>query len=299
MKKVIGTMWFVLAVSVFSTVVFAQPDPPRTGDFSGRNRERTRVPGGDFGFGGGIELLTRNPEIKNQLGLNEEQIGKLVKLSEELRAGRGERRQASGPPSREEMQKFREEAEKRFDENQAKINQILTPEQQEKYKTLRFQLIGGLDSPFLSVRSLDVLNLTNEQKEKLKAINDARETESRASFEKRGPIDWRGISPEERAKLGAELRAENEARVKKFDEQIKAVLTPEQKEKAEKLMADAKDIREKLGMRDRRNNDNRPERRNNGEYRPDQNSWQPGQGTREHGNQNRQPRRNFPQTEKP
>ncbi|MDR2705440.1 MAG: Spy/CpxP family protein refolding chaperone, partial [Planctomycetaceae bacterium] len=273
MKKVIGAMLFVFAVAVFSTLTFAQPDggADRPG-----GRDRGRAPGGDFAAGG-IELLTRNAEIKSQLGLTEEQVGKLGKLSEELRARRNDRRQGSGPPSREELQKFREEFEKRLDESQAKIDQILTPEQQEKLKTLQFQLIGGLDSPFLGVRSLAVLNLTDEQKAKLKAINDEREAESRAAFEKRGQVDWRKLSQEEREKLGAELQAENEVRTKKFAEQIKTVLTPEQKEKAEKLTAEAKEVREKVGIgtRERRGGDDRPAR-DGGEYRPGQDSWRPG-----------------------
>lgn len=304
MRKVIGTMLFVFAVSIFSAAILAQPGPPGPGGPDGpggRDRDRTRAPGGDFGFGGGIEGLIRNPEIKSRLELSEEQVGKLVKLSEESRVRLpGDRRQGSGQPSREEMQKFREEFEKRISENQTKINQILTPEQQEKYKTLQFQLVGGLDSPFLNARNLDVLNLTEEQKAKLKAINEAREAESRAAFEKRGPVDWRDLSQEDREKLGAELRAENEARTKKFAEQIKAILTPEQKEKAEKLTAEAKDVREKVGIETggRRNGGDRSDRRN-GEYRPGQDSWRPGQGAGERGNQNqnRQPRRAFPQAE--
>lgn len=318
MKKVLGTMLFVCAVAVFSTLTFAQPSGG--GDRPNNGRDRGRAPGGDFAFGGGnfafgggIEGLIRNQEVKNQLGLSEEQISKLVKLSEESRPRRNDRQPGSGPPSREELQKFREEFEKRADENQAKINQILTSEQQEKYKTLQFQLIGGLDSPFLGIRALEVLNLTDEQKAKLKAINDARDAESRAAFEKRGPIDFRGISQEEREKLRAELQAENEARTKKFAEQIKAVLTSEQKEKAEKLTTEAKEVREKIGLgnrdRERRGGESRSESRSGrgekgggeggGEYRPNRDSWQPGQGVGERGNQNRQPRRAFPQTENP
>jgi Spy/CpxP family protein refolding chaperone len=300
-------MLFVFAVAAFSSLTFAQP-----GDVGNRPGGRDRGPtpgGGNFTPGGGIELLIRNQEVKSQLDLSEEQIGKLVKLSEELRAGRGNRRPGSSLPSREEQQKFREEFEKRLDESQVKINEILTPTQQEKYKILQFQIVGGLDSPFLgapfwSVRSLEVLDLTDAQKAELKAINKERETESRAAFEKRGPIDWRKLSPEEREKLGAELQAENEARTQKFAKQIKEVLTPDQKEKAEKLTAEAKDVLEKIGIGigtgERRGGDHRQKRgEGGGEYRPGRDSWQPGHGTGERGNLNRQPRRAFPQTENP
>jgi Spy/CpxP family protein refolding chaperone len=293
MRKVIGTMLFMFVVMVFSTIVLAQPGGQGPGGPGGRDRPRT--PGGDFAPGGGVELLIRNAEI---FGLSEEQVGKLNKLSEELRPRRGERPQGSGVPSREEIQKFREEVEKRLDESLAKINQVLTPEQQEKLKTWQFQLSGGLDSPFLSIRNLEVLNLTDEQKEKLKAINEERVAESRAALEKRGPVDWRRLSPEDREKIGAELQAENDVRTKKFADQIKTILTPEQKEKAETLTAEAKELREKLGIgnRDRREGRDRPERER-GEYRPNQDSWRPGQGTGERRNQDRQPRRAFPQNE--
>ncbi|MDR2438538.1 MAG: Spy/CpxP family protein refolding chaperone [Planctomycetaceae bacterium] len=303
MKKVIGTMLFMFAVMVFSSIVLAQPGGQGPGGPGGPGgRDRPRTPGGDFAPGTGIELLIRNAET---FGLSEEQVGKLNKLSEELRPrrtdrpqGGGDRPQGSGPPSREEIQKFREEIEKRLDEGLAKINRILTPEQQEKLKTWQFQVSGGLDSPFLSIRNLEVLNLTDEQKEKLKALNEERVAESRAALEKRGPVDWRRLSPEDREKIGAELQAENDARTKKFVDQIKTILTPEQKEKVEKLTAEAKELREKLGIgnRDRRDGGDRPERER-GEYRPDQDSWRPGQGTGERRNQNRQQRRAFPQSE--
>jgi hypothetical protein len=296
MKKVIETMLFVFAVTACSTLMFAQP----TG--GGNRPDRVRVLNGVF-IPGGMEWLIRNAEIKSQLGLSEEQVDKLLKLSEELGARRIDRQPGSGPPSREELQKFREEFEKRFfDESREKINQILTSEQQEKYKILQFQLIGGLDSPFLGIRALEFLNLTDEQKAKLKAINEARETESRAAFEKRRQNNWRDLSQEEREKLGTELQAENEARTKKFAEQTKAVLTLEQKEKAEKLTAEAKQLREKIGIgnRERRGGGDRPGRgEGDGGYRPGRDSWQPGQGTGERGNPNRQPRRAFPQTENP
>jgi Spy/CpxP family protein refolding chaperone len=286
MRKLV---WMFAVVFVLSAVssTFAQP--------GGRGGMR-----GGFGMmGGGFGLFLENDQLKKEVNLTEDQVTQLRKVLEESRPPRPERReggqgreQRPAPPSPEEF-------EKRIDETQAKLDKILTPEQREKVKVLQFQLSGGLDSPFLGTRSLTVLNLTEEQKMSLKKIEAERNAEMRKAFEN---IDFRNMSQEDRDKM----RAEGEARNKKVGDQIKGILTPEQKEKGEKLTAEGKDLREKLGLPElgargqRGPRGDRGGEGGGGEYRPGRDSWQPGQGggrpSRDDGGQ-APPKRSFPRSE--
>ncbi|MDR0869180.1 MAG: Spy/CpxP family protein refolding chaperone [Planctomycetaceae bacterium] len=294
MKRTIFSALTFIAVLTVALTAFAQPGggPGGPGGRGQGGGPGGRGPGGFGGFDT-VGGLLRNEEFKKELNLTEEQISQLTKLAEEQRPQRGERREGQGPPSREEMQKFREEIEKRVDEAQAKVNQVLSPEQQVKVKELRFKLAGGLDSPRLNARNLDVVNLTDEQKAKLKAIQEEQEKEGREALEKRGNVDWRNLSQDERQKLGQELRTEVEALQKKYAEKIKAVLTPDQLKKAEDLTKGVQEAREKFAPPQREGG--RGERGDG--YRPGADSWRPGQGGGQRREGGGERRRAFPQQE--
>ncbi len=293
MKKV---MFFgatvLVAVVLLSVIASAQPGQGGGG--------RGRGPGGGPGGpepGAGIGMLLRNSDVKEQLGLTDEQSQKIEKIIEENRGNRPQR--PDGPPSPEEMEKMRAEMDKRRQETQNKVKQVLTPEQQEKAKVLVFQISGGLSSPFVNADTLEVLSLTSEQKAKLKAIEDERGAAMREVFEKMRGL--REKSEEERRKLGDEMRAKGDELRKATEQKIQAILTEEQKAKAAQLSEEGKDLREKFQqqMRDRggrgpRGDGPPPE----GEYRPGANSWQPGQGGNNRPAREGERRRAFPKADK-
>ncbi|MDR3232523.1 MAG: hypothetical protein LBT46_02435 [Planctomycetaceae bacterium] len=289
-KRFFWTIALFLTASA-AMAVLAQPPAGGPGGGSGR--------GAGIGFGGPGALL-QNEKVKAEINLTDEQVAQLKKVSEEFQPPRrergGNRGEQAGPGGANPAPPSREEFEKRRTELQNKINQILKPEQLAKVQVLTFQLGGGLDSPFLGARSLETLNLTEEQKTKIKAIEDQRGEKLRAAFQ-----DARNLSQEEREKR----RTEFEASGKEFAQQIKAVLTPEQKTKAEQLTAEAKEVRQKLGIPEagqrggqQRGDGERRERGGDG-YRPGANSWQPGQGAAGQEPQDNQPKKRFPRSEKP
>ena len=130
-----------------------------------------------------------------------------------------------------------------------RLGQVLTPEQQLQHMEISFQASGGLDSRHLNDQLLDVVNLTDAQKDQIRKLRAEREAEGIAARNERGvgqPFDWQNATQEERDKYvaaqGADQMANrevDEARDKRFAEQIKAVLTVEQRAKAEKLTAEA------------------------------------------------------------
>jgi len=198
---------------------------------------------GMMGGGGGIGMFMRNEEAVKMLELTTEQTEKIQKILEDARTSRPQPIQVVGqPPNPDEMRQRMEEARQRMDATYAKINkEVLKPEQVVKSQELMFQVAGGLDSPFLDVRTLEILVLTDDQKAKVRQILEARDTATREAMQ---GVDIRGMTPEQRQTFFA---AGGE-RAKKFNDQIKDQLTADQKAKAEKLSAGATEVREKLGI---------------------------------------------------
>ena len=197
---------------------------------------------------------------------------------------------------------------------QTKLNQVLTPEQQLKLVEISFQAAGGLDSRHLDDQLLDVVNLTDAQKDQIRKITAEREAETRLAMQQRGagqPFDWQNATQEERDKYIAiqiadqkANRATDEARFKKYAEQMKAVLTIEQKTKAEKLTADAPALVAQL-LRKKQDvseqvQDQRGQQGQNRQvpqvpvYVPHSGSWQPGDPIPEGYRQQRQEGGRFP-----
>jgi hypothetical protein len=147
---------------------------------------------------------------------------------------------------------------------------------------------------------LEVLNLTQEQKDKLRQMQDERMASVRENFQ-----NFRDMSEEDREKMRTKMEEDQ----KKFSEQVKGLLTAEQKAQAEKLSAGAAEVREKLGMPaqpfqgrgpmgGRGANDRGGRGGPGGDgYRPGSGSWRPGQGTPDSGNAAPQGNRRFPRSE--
>jgi Spy/CpxP family protein refolding chaperone len=194
-----------------------------------------------------------------------------------------------------------------------KLNQVLTPEQQLKYTEISFQASGGLDSWHLNDQLLDVVKLTDAQKEQIRKIRAECEAEIKAARQQRGaalPFDWQNATKEERDKYvavqvadGVANREADEARLKKYAEQMKAVLTPEQKTKAEKLTAEAPALVAKILKKKQDAPGQGQEQRGKQEqepryfYVPRTGSWQPGDPLSEGSVPKEQPRGRFPRGE--
>ena len=237
-------------------------------------------PGGPGGFGGGFGMgpggpaaMFQNPEFAKELGLTPAQTESLrnvmTEVGNDIRTQMEQMRAAGTPPNPDEMRKRMEQF---IDGAQAKVNQVLKPEQQTKMREVTFQLTGGMNSPMMGVRTLETLNLTDAQKDQIRKITEERDA---ARFAAMQGVDFRNMTPEQRDKMFAD----GQTRDKKFTDQITALLTPEQKAKAEKLTTDAPELRKKLGIPEpgqfgqQRGQQGGPR----GPQGPGADSWQPGQ----------------------
>ena len=162
-----------------------------------------------------------------------------------------------------------------------RLDEIVTPAQKAKAQTLSFQAFGGLDSPFVNPEMLSTLNLSEDQKEKAKALFQETEKERVEIMEAGLKLAEKAVaaggprmSAEDRNRLEQEGRA-LEGRVyasgKKLGSKIRDFLTDAQKKQADDLMANRPSY---LGRLPRQL---RPDE-NDSEWKPNDSSWAPGQG---------------------
>jgi Spy/CpxP family protein refolding chaperone len=261
--------------------------------------------GGGFGGGNALGTLLQNDKVKKHFALTEEQTTKLQKIADEQRnAPRPNFGRAEGnggrpaPPTEEDFKKFGEELEKRQAETKKKINEVLTADQQEKFKALPFQIAGGLESRYFNPQQFEFLKLSDDQKAKFQKISEEVQAGFRNSFNPQTGDRPQGRPSEEEIQ---KRRAESQKRTDEIRGKVLALLTPEQKALAEKLTAEAKQLdlqRQRDGERGNRegrgDRDGRNRGGSEGEYRPNSNSWTPGSGTPADNSNNR---RRFPRGE--
>ena len=128
------------------------------------------------------------------------------------------------------------------------LNTALPQERRDNVQKLVFQSIGGLDSPIINLNMVEVLELSDTQKGRLKSVFDEVQEERAAQMEKilgiaekiiavGGP---QNLSPEEQEELrrqGQELEVQVWATSRKLTEQLRQHLTPEQLERERQLIA--------------------------------------------------------------
>jgi len=245
------TLWFwavIVIASVFPLNVFAQP--VRAPDTRLMRSSTSRGADGMWIHtkSEGDDVIVWGSGFGEMLELTPEQMSEFQEFTEALEPPR---QQEEREQTLERMQKFQG-----INSMQTKFNQLLTPEQQSKYAEIAFQASGGLDSRYLNDQLLDVVNLTGAQKDQIRKIRADREAAGIAARKERGvglPFDWLNATQEEREKYVAVQVADqrvnskvDEALDQKYAEQMKTVLTAEQRAKAEKLTAEAPALVAKL-----------------------------------------------------
>lgn len=199
----------VVAVALVASPAFAQPP-------GGQGRGQR----GGMQGGGGMMLLG-DKGIQSELKMTEEQINNVKALQAKQREEMQGMRDLSQEERREKMQ----EVTKKFTEE---LNKILNPDQQKRLKELTLQSTQKTMGWMALSRNPDVmkaLELTDEQKESMKAIGDDMQAAMREMFQGGG-----GGGEEARTKM-AEMR-------KSSNEKIEKLLTDAQKAKLKELMGE-------------------------------------------------------------
>jgi Spy/CpxP family protein refolding chaperone len=123
---------------------------------------------GGFGMGGGGgAMLLSNKSVQKELKVSDEQAEKLNTLATETMAKNRERFQGFQDLSQEERQTKMREARAELEKS---LDGVLKPEQVKRFKQIELQ-VGGMMA-FGQPRVQEALKLTDEQKEKVRAIGE-------------------------------------------------------------------------------------------------------------------------------
>jgi Spy/CpxP family protein refolding chaperone len=179
--------------------------------------------------GGGLLGLLRLEQVQKELNLSDQQKEKLKGLGREARPERPADGGDLTPEERQQkLDEFRKKARERMEKIEKRLAEILKPEQLERLKQIRLQATGA--AALADPQVVKALGITDDQRAKLKKLYDGAGEKRR---ELRGSM--RDLSPDEREAK----RAENQKKIRQIEKELmdKAleVLTPEQREKFEKM----------------------------------------------------------------
>lgn len=216
--KTLGTFVVTLCLMAASTAMAQGQGGPRGG-------------GRMFGRGGfrmGYAMLIQNEKVQEELALSADQKEKVTALREEFRgAGGGNFRDLS----EEEREKRRTEMRQRTDEQNKKVEAILSADQNRRLKEISLWLRGHAALGDEEVAR--ELSLSDEQKEQVKTIEEESGKQMAALF---GGGRGRGGEGGGGGEGGRGANREKMAQIQKdTDEEYLAVLTPEQKSKFEQM----------------------------------------------------------------
>ena len=177
-------------------------------------------------------ILLQSEQVQKELELVDDQKAKLRKIGEKMRNEMREAfsglRDLSSEERRKKIDELREKLPARAEELRKEVNDVLLPHQVDRLKQIRVQMLG---SGALSDKEvIETLGLTKEQQEKLRAVAEETTQKTRAMFE--GLAD---LSQEARREKFAEIRDETRKLREEAAKKAREVLTPQQREKLEKL----------------------------------------------------------------
>ncbi len=190
------------------------------------------------GPGGPLMLLT-NKSVQQELKVDDTQAEKLNSFAQGLREKQGEQFQKLQDLSQEERRaKMQELGQAMSAEIRKGLTDILKPEQVKRYDQIVLQQMGVLGAPAMP-RVQEALNLTDDQKSKLRAIMEE-QSEARRELFQGGGGGGGGPSPEAMAKM-TELR-------KKGNDKAMAILTDSQKSSWKELTGEPFEVKLEPGQ---------------------------------------------------
>lgn len=144
---------------------------------------------GGRGFGGGMNspmMMLANESVQKELKLTPEQLEKVKEASKTIQDKHREEMAAARELEREEAREKMMEIQKAQDAEFAKeISSVLTADQSKRLGQIKMQVQGV--GAFSTEEVGKNLKLTDEQKDKIKTINEDLGQEMRPSFRAAGP----------------------------------------------------------------------------------------------------------------
>lgn len=223
-----------LTAVLTALTVGAQQDDGKSRD--GQGRTRGMMMGGMMMGVDPALMILRSDQVQKELELMDDQKEKLKALADQVREEfqkefAGVRDMA--PEERAvKMLEMREKLKSRTEEIRAKVeSEILLPHQVDRLRQLGLQARGA--TALIDARVLQELGVSDAQKERLAKLRERMEQERRSMMNQGN--DLRNMNEEQRRARMGEMRARVEKLTKEITDDALSVLTPQQKEKLEKM----------------------------------------------------------------
>ena len=215
---------------------------------------RSFIEAGEGGFANTFVLLAgaNDQNVRRELGLTDAEVANINVLTMQLALQAPQYAQRFRTMTEETRQDVQNSLVRDMGRITRSLSDALPPERHENVQRFLFQAAGGIDSPLITLHSMEALNLSEEQKTRMRGIFDEVRAERLAPVERAlemiekviaagGPEN---LSEEEREELereGRELQGHFENQMwetsRRLADRLRQQLTPEQLELERQLMA--------------------------------------------------------------
>lgn len=181
-----------------------------------------------------LRLMTEDAEIRNGAKITDQQVEDLKKLLLDM----GRQQQAirqkygTGTLAKETEAEMRREQQELQSKLMPGIADILTREQMMQFYSMHYLILGGADSPMMSLEMLAFLNLDEEQQTKIRDIMKRRAQEIAEKIKK---IQEENAGQKSAAEISPLIVAQGREISRRYGEEIRAAWTPEQRKIEEDL----------------------------------------------------------------
>ena len=216
-----SVLGMVLAVGLAS----AQPGAPPPSGEPGQGMHRGMGPG-MMEHGGGPLGLLRLESVQKDLNLSDAQKEKIKELAKGTMPARASDAESPSP----------EERRARMEAMRKSLAGILKPEQLDRLKQIQLQ-VQGPAALAMNPEAAKALGITDDQRAKIKSLREEADGKMRTLFG-----SARGLPPEQRRAKFVENRDQLRQINKELRTKALEVLTPEQREKLDKLQGKKLDL---------------------------------------------------------
>lgn len=155
-----------------------------------------------------------------------------------------------------------------YDKMSEVAQDVFTPEQMAKVAELEFAVFGGVGSPFLNIESMEILDLSEEQKKEIEEFQKEIESEKSELLDGITELTHKIVKTGKfNLQDGKNFEEKNKALAQKIGDRLREILTEEQLKKAEQIVKNQNAMVQKmlggLGA--------------GASWVPGANSWMPGQ----------------------
>jgi len=296
MRKILCFILFVTLIMGLSNPASAQRGNPMEAIFQGQPPPpgavsmlgRSVLGAMENGFDSSLALImgADDQNVRQELGLTDTEVNSVRLLRAQMLMNAPQYANRFRTMTEETQGSIQADLNRDLGRITEHLNNSLSQERRDNVQRLVFQATGGLDSPIISLNSMEALNLSETQRGQMKTVFDDMREERVAQMEKMlgiaekvvaagGPQSLSAEEREQFRKEGEELRDQSLVTARRLTERLRQHLTPEQLERERQLIASRPAFLPPLPRELRR--ENQEDTGSSDRFVPGPGAWRPGQ----------------------